>query len=410
MRKVLLVLGAVVLLVAAGGGFWWAWTRETAPPVEWSGDMQTVADGNNAFGLDLYAKLRETEKGNVVFSPYSAHACLSMAAVGANGRTRDQMVKALHLPAEEDQQLAVGDLGRFYNHPRKGFELSVANATWGQKDKRWHPEFLRAQKKRFGSEFREADFARDPERERNRINKWVEGRTRDRIKGLLADGTVTPDTTIVLVNAVYFKGKWATEFDPTSTRDRAFYCTDGATVQVPMMHKDLTCGYAQREGLTIGSLPYRGGELSMVLLVPTAHDGLPALERSLTPETLADMLCELREHKDLPVVLPKFRVESQFALIGPLTKLGVTDAFGDGLADFSRMSEPAPGYISHVVQKAFVEVNEEGTEAVAATAATFKFESGLVRPKALVADRPFLFLIRDTQRETILFMGRVEKP
>lgn len=410
MRRIFLFLAVAGLLVAVGGAGWWVWTRETAPPVEWSADMQAVADGNNAFGLELYSKLREEKKGNLVFSPYSAHTCLSMAATGANGNTRDQMVKTLHLPPKEDKQLAAGDLGRFYGHPRKDYELAVANALWGRKGISWRPEFLDTQKKRFGSEFREADFATNPDGERQRINTWVESQTRDRIKNLLQEGTVTPDTTLVLVNAVYFKGRWAEQFKPQNTRDQDFHYANGTNVQVPMMHNSLTCGFAEREGVTLGSLPYKGGELSMVVIVPKEAGGLPSLERSLTAETLAAMLSELRDEKDVSVTLPKFRIESSFVLGEPLAALGTRDAFDPSRADFSRMSEPSPGYVSHVVQKAFVEVNEEGTEAAAATGATFSKVSAPAQPKALVADRPFLFLIRDTARGTILFLGRVEKP
>src|SRR5262245_51328053 len=175
MRRFLILVGAVVFFTAAAVG-WWYWANrvnDPPPPPPWTDDMQAVADGNNRFALDLYAKLRE-EPGNLFFSPYSAHTALAMTATGARGNTRAQMVKVLHLPADEQKALASGDLGKFYAHPRKDFELSVGNALWGQKGYPWRPEFLDVQQARFGAGFNEADFKADPDGERQRINRWVE--------------------------------------------------------------------------------------------------------------------------------------------------------------------------------------------------------------------------------------------
>src|SRR5262245_40943517 len=195
------------------------------PPVEWSTDMQAVADGHNRFTIDLYAKLAadEKQKGkNIFFSPYSVHTALAMAATGAKGNTRDQMVKVLHLP--EAKLLASGDIGRYYGHPRTDFELSVANALWGRKGFPWRAEWLKDQRERFGYGFHQADFAANPDGERQRINKWVEEKTRDRIKDLLQPPQITNNTTIVLTNAIYFKGKWATQFNPDATKLAPFKC------------------------------------------------------------------------------------------------------------------------------------------------------------------------------------------
>jgi serpin B len=377
---------------------------EAPPRVEWSDDMRAVADGNNRFALDLYAKLRATEKGNV-FSPYSAHTALAMTAAGARGPTRDEMVKVLHLPADEEKALAAGDLGRYYAHPRKDFELSVANALWGQKGIGWRPEFLDVQKERFGAPFNEADFATNADGERKRINRWVEEKTRDRIKDLLLPEQITPNTKIVLANAVYFKGQWATQFDPKRTRDAKFHLADDRSVQVPMMHATMKCGYAARDGVTMVELPYRGGELSMVVILPRLPDGLPAVEEKLDAKTLAAWLADLRDRGPLEVSLPRFRVESRFELPEPLEALGMKLAFG--AADFGGMSSPPPGWITAVAHKAFVEVNEEGTEAAAATAVVI---GDSAFPPPFYADHPFLFLIRDAKRGTILFLGRVMNP
>jgi serpin B len=377
------------------------------PPVEWSADMQSVADGNNAFALDLYGKLaadKEQKGKNLFFSPYSVHTALAMTATGAKGNTRDEMVRVLHLPADGAKMLAAGDLGRFYGHARKDYELSVANALWGQKGWPWRPDWLATQNERFGAGFREADFENNPDGERDRINKWVEEQTRERIKELLLQGQVNRKTTMVLTNAIYFKGRWVTEFDPKKTRNAPFECDDNTTVDVPMMHTKAKVGYARVDRIELVQLPYKGDELSMVVALPSRSDDLAALEKKLTPEALAKWLAALKDRPEIEVSLPKFRIESRFELPDHLKALGMTDAFG--AADFSGMATSSPGSISGVTHKAFVEVNEEGTEAAAATAVVMQ-TSG---PPSFYANRPFLFLIRDTKRGTILFMGRVMKP
>ena len=309
-------------------------------------------------------------------------------------------MKVLHLPAEEEKMLAAGDVGRYYAHPRRAFQLSVANSIWGRKDYGWRPEFLGIQKTRFGTELQHADFAADPEHERERINRWVEKKTRNRIKELLVPGQITPQTTMVLANAIYFKGKWVTEFDKERTRDVPFHLANDSIVKVPMMHTDTKCGYAQRDGLTLVELPYKGGELSMVVILPQFPDGLPALEKKLTPQTLASWLGELKDRAKLEISLPRFKIETRYELKEPLAELGMTDAFGS--ADFTGMAPGSTEPIAYVTHRAFMEVNEEGTEAAAATAVVRPSSS---YPPPFYADHPFLFFIRDVQHGTILFYG-----
>ena len=210
--------------------------RAGGQPVPWSDDLQAVADGNNSFACDLYARLRDG-KGNLFLSPYSIHTALAMTATGTKAATRDQMTKVLHLPADEAKALASGDLGRFYAAGGKPYELSVANALWGQKGLPWRPEFLTLQRDRFGAGFQEADFAANADAERVRINKWVESQTRDKIKDLIQPGQVNELTRMVLANAIYFKGKWAEEFKPENTKDAPFRLAEGGSVPVPLMHR-----------------------------------------------------------------------------------------------------------------------------------------------------------------------------
>jgi serpin B len=396
-----LFVGALALAVSACA----AEDKPTAPPaVEWSKDIAAASEGNNQFALDLYAQLR-AQKGNLFVSPYSVHAALGMTASGARGTTRDELLDALRLSKEGDKALAVGDMGRYYTAPRKDVKLSVANAIWAKQGYNWRPEFRDLQEKRFGSGLKEADFVRQPDVERKRINTWVEDQTNKRIKDLLQPSHITPNTTMVLVNAIYFKGNWKTQFDKKKTRDGVFHTADDKRVDVPMMFTDMKCGYARFADVTLVELPYAGDELSMVVLLPKTPDGLPKLEKQLTHDNLKKWLADLKDRGALEVSLPKFKLETGYELVAPLQALGIKAAFEN--ADFTGMAEGDRDPITRVKHKAFVEVNEEGTEAAAATVVERAKSS---YPSPFVADHPFLFLIRDAKKGTILFVGRVEKP
>lgn len=395
-----LFAGALALALPACAGT----QPPAAPAVEWSSDLEAASEGNNRFALDLYGQLR-SEAGNLFVSPYSVHAALGLAASGARGTTRDELLKALHLSGEGDKALAVGDMGRYYAQARKDVKLSVANALWARKGYNWRPEFRDLQQTRFGTGLQEADFVSQPEAERQRINKWVEDQTNDRIKNLLQPPHVTSNTTMVLVNAIYFKGTWKTKFDVTKTGAGVFHTADDQRIDVTMMYSDMKCGYARSEDVSMAELPYAGGELSMVVLVPRLPDGLPALEKKLTHDNLKKWLADLKDRGSLEVMLPKFKLESRFELVPAIKALGVRAAFAN--ADFTGMAEGDFAPLTGIVHKAFVDVNEEGTEAAAATAVV-RADSAF--PPPFVVNRPFLFLIRDAQKGTILFMGRVEKP
>jgi serpin B len=411
MRRATLLLGSVLLVAAAG------WYALVYSPPRWTGDMQTAADANNRFALDLYAQLRG-EPGNLFLSPYGAHAALAMTATGARGATRDQLAAALHLPPDGPAALAAGDLGRYYARPRRDVELSVANALWGQAGLPWRPEFRAALADRSGAGFREADFAADPDAERERINRWAEEATRGRVKELLRDGAVTGSHRLVLANAVYFKGAWQKPFDPNRTVLDGFTLPDGTTTLVPMMRRASGFRWHVEEGpaghrdpgFQLAELPYEGGELSMVVLLPGQHDGLPALEARLSADALAGWLAAARDAGDADLYLPRFRLEPDaLMLTEQLRQLGVVAAFDPAAADFGGLHAGGGRlFVGCVVQKAFVDVSEEGTEAAAVTAVAVEPLSAA--PPDFRADRPFLFLIRDARRGTILFMGRVQKP
>jgi serpin B len=364
------------------------------------------------FGLDLYAKLR-SKSGNVFFSPFSISTCLSMTAAGAKGATRDQMASALRLPADG----AATDAGfksllaAVNGKDKRGYQLSTANAIWMQQGYGWRSAFQDRVVNDYRAGLHSADFRADPEVWRLKINGWVEKETRDRIKDLLPQGTVTPRTRMVLANAVYFKGDWATPFEPKRTQDAPFTAADGTRTSVPMMHRVGTVRLYQDDAVQVAELPYQGDEVTMTVVLPRKADGLPAVEDRIAAAGSAAGIGLTRPAYDVRLYLPRFKVETEYELTPALKALGMTAAF-DGSADFSGMIDGREHlHISAVAHKAFVEVNEEGTEAAAATGVVMRATAAPVgEPPTFRADRPFLFLIRHVPTDTVLFQGRYEKP
>jgi len=287
-----------------------------------------------------------------------------------------------------------------------GYQLHQANRLWGQIGEPWRPAFIELTGTHYGAPLEPVDFFNDPEGCRLRINDWVEGRTNGRIVELLFEGSVTQQTVLVITNAVWFKGLWSSQFDPKNTAAADFRTASGTLVRPPMMSQSGRFQYARAGALQILELPYDGKDLGMVLLLPDDPAGLPALEAGLTPEGLAGGLSALREEDDIYVALPRFRVGSMYELSDVLREMGMERAFSAS-ADFSGMTEIANNFISFVVHKGWIEVNEEGTEAAAATAIGFERTSV---GASFVADHPFLFLIRDHVTGAILFLGRVTDP
>jgi serpin B len=372
-----------------------------------------IPAANTSFGCDLYAKLR-AEKGNVFFSPFSIESALAMTAHGAKGKTLTEMQKTLHLPAETEKtsdgfKTLLATLNGEGKKDR-GYELSVANALWGMKGYPWRQEFLKASKAAFGAGLEEVNFADEPTA-RKTINDWVEANTNKKIKDLIPSGVLDADTRMVLTNAVYFKGQWEVEFDKKLTKDGPFTQADGTKKDVPLMHRTGELRYAEGDDWQAVDLGYKGKETAMTVLLPKTADGLADLEKTLSPDLLAGIFKGVARPKVI-LTLPRFKAETKFSLREPLEGLGMKDAF-TGKADLTGMhTSPEKLFISHVLHKAFVEVNEEGTEAAAATAVVVSKASAAIddRPKVFKADRPFLFVIRHTPTNTVLFAGRFEKP
>jgi len=369
-----------------------------------------IEDSNNQFALDLYAKLRK-KPGNLFFSPYSISTALAMVYAGARGETERQMAKALcfGLPQESIHPAFFQLQHGLNERGGKGtYELTVSNALWGQKGYGFLKEFLDIVKINYEGGFNEVDFAKDAESVRQTINKWVEDKTNGKIKDLISPGVLNRLTRLVLTNAIYFKGNWATQFDEKKTKESPFTLLNGEKINVPMMNQKAEFNYMETENFQGLELPYIDNELSMFILLPKDINGLGELEKSLTVETLSNWDEAFRK-REVIVSTPKFKMTSKFSLADVLQSMGMNNAFS-GKANFSGMNGKRDLFISEVIHKAFVDVNEEGTEAAAATAVAIRATS--IRPQIPIfkADHPFLFLIRDNKSESILFMGRVMNP
>ena len=365
----------------------------------------------NEFGLELYQKLKSNDN-NLFFSPYSISVALSMVCAGARGETRDQIAKATHSKSDREcLPAALESLNRDMadSNLKGNGELRVANGLWLQKGFDFNQDYLKVMKDSYGAQPNVLDFKANPEFARNEINKWVAQQTRDKIQDLMTKGSIDKLTRFVLANAIYFKGKWNSEFDKKLTKDSPFTSLDGKKTSVPMMHRDGMFGYSAGDGFQALAMPYKEGHLSMVVLLPSEGVSLKNFDEKLNPDLLSTWLRELKNTK-VDVYFPKFKMTTPVYQLDPILKdMGMTKAFSKD-ADFSGMSPSKDLYISTVAHKAFVDVNEEGTEAAAATGIAIR--SAAMAPKKIVfkADRPFLFFIRHDPTDTILFFGRFIKP
>ena len=378
---------------------------------------------NNSFAADLYTRLAAGSpagRGNLFFSPYSIRTALVMTYAGARGRTAEQMAGVLHLPVGPADQLnkSFASLIQQMNAKHDDYQLAVANALWGQSGYGFRDDFKAILRDDYGAALQEVDFAHHAEQVRGQINQWAERATHDKIKDLVPPGVLTPATRLVLANAIYFKGAWQWPFHTSATRDEPFHLDASHDAKVPMMHHgQQTWGYTETPQLQAVELPYQGRDVSMVLVVPKAVDGLGEIEKWISGQTLAQWQSSLRPQL-VVLTMPKFTMTSAFRLAEVLGAMGMKDAFDASRADFSAMVTPQqqktePPYISEVIHKAFVAADEAGTEAAAATAvmvAAGAARMEMPKPVAIVADRPFLFYIYHRPSGTVLFLGRVSDP
>ncbi|MBX7105169.1 MAG: serpin family protein [Gemmataceae bacterium] len=367
-----------------------------------------ISRGNNTFALDLFAKLRARE-GNLFVSPFSISAALAMTEAGARGDTLAEMAKVLHLPGDATTHDEFGKLIADLQTPnaKSGYQLRIANAVWGGKGLVFRPEYIDLTQKHYGGGLKQVNFGNPPEAMKT-INSWVEDQTNNKIKDLLRPGNIDANTEFVITNAVYFKDSWTHAFQKGATQDAPFFAATGE-VKAPLMRVNKSFPYFAGDGLQAVELPYRGGRLGMVVLLPQARDGLAALEASLTQEKLEGWLKAMAT-KDGTVWLPKFKIEDRMNVENTLKEMGMRKAF-TGEADFGGMTSGSRLMIDQVIHQTYIAVDEEGTEAAAATAVTGVRGAAPVRrePFEFRADHPFLFVIRDRQTGAILFLGRVAK-
>jgi len=377
-----------------------------------------LVESNTAFGCDLYQALRHRE-GNLLFSPYSISVALAMARAGSAGETAAQMNTVLHLPRESALQ-GHRDLAQQLEPPLvpegtqtaaqgvPAYQLNIANALWAQEDLSVRERFLAVLKDDFGAPLGRVDFRKAGEA-RDQINAWVESRTRGRIMEIIPEGEPGPDALLALANAIYLQAAWEDPFQVGRTAEAPFTTGEGVEVTAPFMHQTGILRYAGMDDLQVLSLPYRDGRLSMVILLPRKKSGLEELEARLDPERLAAWLTVLQPSQ-VHLALPRFEFENSFDLSGTLAEMGMRDVFDPERADFSNMSD-VKLFISLVLHRALVSVDEEGTEAAAATAALMTRARIPWEPAVeFQADHPFLFFIQHRDTGAILFLGRFADP
>ncbi|MEI6891760.1 MAG: serpin family protein [Pontiella sp.] len=379
--------------------------------LEWLAPTPTLAafdsaESINQLTVDLY-KRAAAQAGNLFLSPYSISTALAMVYGGARGETDQQMKTTLYYGGQGATHPSFSHLRKKLNDiQEKGeVQLNIANSLWPQADFHFLTDYLGMVQEFYGSDIEPVDFKRETETARLRINQWVETKTDGKIKDLIGKGTLTSATRLVLANAIYFKGNWANPFRKEATRNAPFSIQPDTEVQVPMMVQVDVFNLAQTPNFQALELPYAGNDLSMIVLLPNTPDGLATVEEALTPESLASLPFS---PQNVRVQLPKFKFEWKFELSKMLEAMGMPLAFSNQ-ADFSGMDGSKDLALDFVIHQAFIEVNEEGTEAAAATAVAVGTRA-ILRPPTFIANHPFLFLIRENSTGVILFIGRVTHP
>ncbi|XP_030064972.1 serpin B6 [Microcaecilia unicolor] len=378
--------------------------------------MDALSEANTAFALDLFKTVGKQGDHNVFFSPMSLSSALAMVYLGARGNTAAQMTQVLQFSKAKDVHAGFQSLLAEINKPGAKYILRTANKLFGEKSYEFIEEFLEATKKFYHADLEKVDFEGNSDESRKLINAWVEEKTESKIQNILSPGTIDSLTRLVLVNAIYFKGNWANQFNKEHTREGQFRINKNEKKPVEMMYKKakFNMTYVGDVQTKFLDLPYVDDELSMIIMLPDDiqddSTGLELLERKLTYEKFVDWTDpKMMDSREVEVYLPKFKLEETYDLKLVLSSMGMSDAFHMGKADFSGMSPKNDLVLSKVIHKAFVEVNEEGTEAAAATAAVMMLRCAPMLPR-FVADHPFLFFIAHKKTRNILFCGRFCSP
>lgn len=370
-----------------------------------------IAADNSRFAADLYQRIQIAQpQKNVFYSPLGISTALAMTYAGSRSETESQIASALHFSGtqEELHENYAALLATIKGG--EGYTLNIANALWGQSGYGFQADFIALADRRYQGAFRQLDFIKDTENSRMTINRWAEENTAGKIKDLLRQGDVNFLTRLVLTNAIYFKGDWETSFDAKLTRPQPFKRADGSVVEAQMMRQSESFAYLQNEELQALELPYKGKDIAMLVLLPKQGD-LNGFAAALTPEKIAELRGAM-QLSQVAVELPKFKFAARYYLDNPdlLPALGMRDAFDKSLADFSGLNGRKDLCISHVIHQALIEVNEQGSEAAAATAVVIGLKSMPMRPASFKADHPFVFLILHKPSDSILFFGSLNDP
>ncbi len=364
---------------------------------------------SNRFAFSLFSNLAQNDKSNVFFSPYSISNAFSMIYEGARGNTKSEIQSIFHF-TESDlaRRDSVKILDSELNNPNGTYKLDIANALWIQNDFTVLKNYTDTLEKYYAAKALNLDFKNKPEDSRQMINKWVENKTEQKIKDLLPPDSINDLTRVVLTNAIYFKGNWTNQFDGTQTREENFTTADQHIVKVSMMTTQSNFKYVLDKDLQVLEMPYQGGALSMIVLLP-AENNLKPLTGSLSVERLNEWKSKLIPEQ-ITVYMPKFTIDTKYILNDNLSFMGMPSAFSPNDADFTGITGKKDLYISTVVHQAFVKVDEKGTEAAAATGISLSATSAHLSSKVFKADHPFMFLIYDNQTGLVLFIGQMTNP
>lgn len=369
-----------------------------------------LVKSNTRFGLDLYKKISQKQNGgeNIFISPASILSALSMTSLGAKGDTLTQMKKVMHLDKVGDYHGKFKKLNSILTNERDGADLKLANKLYGAEGYKFNELFDAEADKNYGAKLEAINF-HESEMARSKINNWVEGKTEHKIKNLLPAGSIGGNTALVLVNALYFKGTWQYKFDKEQTRKDKFYVTNDKQTQIDFMttKNKFKTGYLDQVNARALELPYADKSFSMLIVMPNEIGKFDDFEKAFDYEMLETLNRDVESGESVTVMIPKFTITCEAKLKEYLMQLGMSDLFVSGKADLSGLDGTRRIFMSEVYHKTFVDVNEEGTEAAAATGGVAAFRT---MPSIFKVDRPFLFFIKDNKSGTVVFMGRIMDP
>lgn len=415
MKQKSLLLGMILFVVAIATAativFVFPYDPYTPPHADDSGmtatGLQETVQSINSFSFDIYNEIREQNQ-NEFLSPYSIYAALAIAYEGAAGETAEEMSTTLNLPNSDILRPNFAALYNMLHLTNSDYILRTGNALWVQHDFPLHDSYTSHVKNYYGAQAALVDFVEQPSQTRDTINQFIAQQTGNRIKDIVSPEDINALTRLMITNAIYFKGTWEWEFDRRKTQDRDFWITPEQSVSVPMMQMepDEQFNYMENEKVQMIELPYKGDRMSMVVLLP--KNNLDDLEQELTFELYQEYRSSMNKQKLGNIFLPKFEFDTTYSMRDYLSTLGMHSAFSDS-ADFSGITDAGELHISQVTHKAFISVDEKGTEAAAATVVGMQVTSAPILVD-FRADRPFMFMITEQETGAILFMGRVTNP